>query len=107
VIDDFARRAANDRHPNLQLSCSDAYWPGKSGRSASATPFWNVASRRCWSGRCGNTRTNRSLTAAAEGFGELVKMAKALKAEHDRGAKLGLRDDERPSMTRSARTTRP
>jgi type I restriction enzyme R subunit len=37
--------------------------------------------------------TNRSLTAA-EVIAELVNMAKALKAEHERGAQLGLRDDE-------------
>ena len=36
---------------------------------------------------------NRSLTAA-EVIAELVELAKEMKTEHDRGATLGLRDDE-------------
>jgi len=36
---------------------------------------------------------NRSLTAA-EVIAEMVEMAQQLKAEHDRGAQLGLHDDE-------------
>jgi type I restriction enzyme, R subunit len=37
--------------------------------------------------------TNRSLDAA-EIMAELVDLAKQMRAEHERGANLGLRDDE-------------
>jgi type I restriction enzyme, R subunit len=49
---------------------------------------------------------NRSLTAA-EVITELVAMAKALRAEHERGAQLGLRGDELAFYDASAKTTRP
>ncbi len=43
--------------------------------------------------RAMNAYTNRSLTAA-EVIAEMVEMAKQLRLEFDRGAQLGLRDDE-------------
>jgi type I restriction enzyme R subunit len=43
--------------------------------------------------RAMNAYNNRSLTAA-EVIAEMVEMAQQLKFEYDRGARLGLRDDE-------------
>ena len=62
-------------------------------RSLSKT---NVVAERKFSEmleRAMNAYTNRSLTAA-EVIAEMVQLAKQLKLEYDRGAQLGLRDDE-------------
>jgi type I restriction enzyme, R subunit len=47
---------------------------------------------------------NHAPDAAAD-VAELVALAKQLKHEHERGAELGLREDELPSTMPSARTT--
>jgi type I restriction enzyme R subunit len=93
VIDDnFARRAANDKHPNLQIELLRRLLAGEVRDMGKR----NAVLERRFSEmleRAMKAYTNRSLTAA-EVIAELVNMAKALKAEHDRGAQLGLRDDE-------------
>ncbi len=93
VIDDeFARRAAHDPRPNLQIELLRRLLSSEV-RSLSRT---NVVAERRFSEmleRAMNAYTNRSLTAA-EVIAELVELAKQMKTEHDRGATLGLRDDE-------------
>jgi type I restriction enzyme R subunit len=93
VIDDeFARRATRDPRPNLQIELLRRMLNGEV-RKLSRT---NVVSERKFSEmleQAIRAYTNRSLTAA-EVIAELVDMAKQLKLEFERGAKLGLRDDE-------------
>src|SRR5947199_4474830 len=89
---DFARRAIGDPRPNLQIELMRRLL-NDHVRSLSRT---NVVTERKFSEmleRAMRAYTNRSLTAA-EVIAELVEMAQQLKQELDRGAKLGLRDDE-------------
>lgn len=92
IDDDFARRAVTDPRPNLQIEMLRRLLNDQV-RSLSKT---NVVAERRFSEmleRAMKAYTNRSLTAA-EVITEMVEMAQQLKLEFDRGAKLGLRNDE-------------
>lgn len=92
IDEEFARRAARDPRPNLQIELLRRLLSGEV-RSLSRT---NVVAERRFSemlDRAMNAYTNRSLTAA-EVIVELVDMARQLKFEYDRGTRLGLRDNE-------------
>lgn len=92
IDEEFAQRAARDPRPNLQIELLRRLLSGEV-RSLSRS---NVVVERRFSemlDRAMNAYTNRSLTAA-EVIVELVAMARQLKFEFDRGARLGLRDDE-------------
>ena len=92
IDDDFARRAAADPRPNLQIELLRRLLDSEV-RTLAKT---NVVAERKFSEmleRAMRAYNNRSLTAA-EVIAEMVEMARQLKLEYDRGAKLGLRDDE-------------
>lgn len=92
IDDDFARRAAADPRPNLQIELLRRLLNSEV-RTLTRT---NVVVERRFSEmleRAMRAYTNRSLTAA-EVIAEMVEMAQQLKLEYDRGAQLGLRDDE-------------
>jgi len=93
IIDEaFARRAATDPRPNLQIELLRRMLTSEV-RSLSRT---NVVAERKFSEmleRAMNAYTNRSLTAA-EVIAEMVEMAQQLRLEFDRGTRLGLADDE-------------
>ncbi|MHB8319857.1 MAG: type I restriction enzyme endonuclease domain-containing protein [Acidimicrobiales bacterium] len=92
VGDDFARRAVNDPRPNLQIELLHRLLNSEV-RTLAKT---NVVAERKFSEmleRAMRAYNNRSLTAA-EVIAEMVEMAQQLKFEYDRGADLGLRDDE-------------
>jgi len=92
IDDNFAKKAAADPHPNLQIELLRRLLASEVRSLAK----WNLVAERKFSEmleRAMKSYTNRSLTAA-EVIAELVEMAKQLKAEHDRGDQLGLRHDE-------------
>lgn len=92
IDDDFARRAAADPRPNLQIELLRRLLNSE----VRALAKTNVVAERKFSEmleRAMRAYNNRSLTAA-EVIAEMVEMAQQLKLEYDRGAKLGLRDDE-------------
>jgi type I restriction enzyme R subunit len=92
IDEEFARRAATDPRPNLQIELLRRLLSSEV-RSLSRT---NVVAERRFSEmleRAMNAYTNRSLTAA-EVIVALVQMAQELRLAYDRGAQLGLRDDE-------------
>jgi len=92
IDDDFARRAAADPHPNLQIELLRRLLTAEV-RSVGKR---NVVAERRFSEMLEKAMlayTNRALTAA-EVINEMVAMAKQLKLEFDRGAQLGLADDE-------------
>jgi len=92
IDDDFARRFATNPHPNLQVELLRRLLAGE----VRSVARHNVVAERRFSEmleRAMRAYTNRSLTAA-EVIAELVELAEALRAEQDRGATLGLRNDE-------------
>jgi type I restriction enzyme R subunit len=92
IDDEFARRAASDTRPNLQIELLRRLLTDEVRKTART----NVVVERRFSEmleRAMRAYTNRALTAA-EVIRELVDMAQQLKLEYDRGSKLGLRDDE-------------
>ncbi|MGH9131250.1 MAG: type I restriction endonuclease subunit R [Acidimicrobiales bacterium] len=92
IYDDFALRAVADPRPNLQIELLRRLLSSEVRNLAKR----NVVAERRFSEmleRAMNAYTNRSLTAA-EVIAAMVAMARALREEHDRGTKLGLRDDE-------------
>jgi type I restriction enzyme R subunit len=92
IDDEFARRASKDPRPNLQIEMLRRILNSEV-RSLTRT---NIVAERKFSElleRAMKAYTNRSLTAA-EVIAEMVEMAQQLKLEFDRGAKLGLREDE-------------
>ena len=92
IDEEFARRAAHDPRPNLQIELLRRVLASEV-RSLSRT---NVVAERRFSEmleRAMNAYTNRALTAA-EVIVELVEMAQQLKLQYDRGTQLGLRSDE-------------
>jgi type I restriction enzyme, R subunit len=92
IDDDFARRLSTNPHPNVQIELlkrllnNELKVVGK--RSVMAERKFSEMLERAM-----RSYTNRSLDAA-EVIAELVELAKQMRAEHDRGSRLGLRDDE-------------
>jgi type I restriction enzyme R subunit len=92
IDDEFARKAINDKHPNLQIEllrrllAAEVRQVGKPQRRPRTALLRDAGP--------GNEGLHEPVVDGAEVIAELVNMAKALKAEHDRGAQLGLRDDE-------------
>ncbi len=92
IDEDFARRAATNPRPNLQIELLRRVLSSEVRILAKT----NVVAERKFSEmleRAMRAYNNRSLTAA-EVIAELVAMAQQLRPEYDRGARLGLRDDE-------------
>lgn len=92
VDDDFARRLATNPHPNVQIELLKRLLNSE----LKAVGRRNLVAERRFSellDRAVRAYTNRSLDAA-EVIAELVALAKQLREERDRGATLGLRDDE-------------
>ena len=92
IDDEFARRASNDPRPNLQIEMLRRMLNSEVKSLANS----NVVAERKFSEmleRSMRAYNNRSLTAA-EVIAEMVEMAKQLRLEFDRGARLGLQDDE-------------
>jgi type I restriction enzyme R subunit len=93
IIDEaFGERLSTNPHPNLQIELLRRLLASE----VKAMARRNVVVERRFSEmleRAMNAYTNRSLTAA-EVIAELVELAKEMKTERERGATLGLRDDE-------------
>ena len=92
IDDDFAKRFTTRPHPNLQIELLKRLLASELKKVGKR----NLIAERKFSEmleRAMRSYTNRSLTAA-EVIAELVRLAKELRAENDRGAHLGLRDDE-------------
>jgi type I restriction enzyme R subunit len=93
IIDEaFGERLSTNPHPNLQIELLRRLL----ATEVKAIARHNVVTERRFSEmleRAMNAYTNRSLTAA-EVIAELVELAKEMKIERERGATLGLRDDE-------------
>jgi type I restriction enzyme R subunit len=92
IDDEFAKRLSTNPHPNVQIELLRRLL-SQEIRSLSKR---NIVAERKFSEmleRAMRAYNNRSLTAA-EVIAELVELAKQMKHEHDRGATLGLRDDE-------------
>jgi type I restriction enzyme, R subunit len=92
IDDDFVRRFATDPHPNLQIELLKRLL----SQEIRQVGRRNLLAERSFSEmlhRAMLAYTNRSLDAAKV-IQELVDLAKLLKADRDRGARLGLRDDE-------------
>jgi type I restriction enzyme R subunit len=92
IDDDFVRRLSTKPHANVQIELlkrllnSELQQVGKRNVIASRK-FSDMLERSM------RSYTNRTLDAA-EVITELVELAKQMRAEHERGAKIGLRDDE-------------
>jgi type I restriction enzyme, R subunit len=92
IDEDFARRLTTNPHPNVQIELLKRLLTAERKTVAKR----NLIVERKFSEmleRAMRSYTNRSLDAA-EVLSELVELAKQMRAEHDRGANLGLRDDE-------------
>ncbi len=92
IDEEFSKRLSTNPHPNVQIELLRRLFAGEV-RSLSKKNV--VAERKCSEmlERAMRSYNNRSLTAA-EVIAELVTLAKQMKTERDRGATLGLRDDE-------------
>jgi type I restriction enzyme R subunit len=92
IDEEFTKRLSTDPHPNLQIELLRRLLASE----VKAMARHNVVAERRFSEmleRAMKAYNNRSLTAA-EVIAELVELAKEMKIEHERGATLGLRDDE-------------
>jgi len=92
IDDEFTKRLSTNPHQNVQIELLRRLL-SQEIRSLSKR---NIVAERKFSEmleRAMRAYNNRSLTAA-EVIAELVELAKQMKHEHDRGAALGLRDDE-------------
>ena len=92
IDDDFARRLSTNPHPNVQIELLKRLLNSELKTVAKR----NLVAERKFSEmleRAMRSYTNRSLDAA-EVIAELVELAKQMRAERDRGAQLGLREDE-------------
>jgi type I restriction enzyme R subunit len=92
IDDDFARRLSTNPHPNVQIELLRRLLNSELKTVAQR----NLIAERKFSEmleRAMRSYTNRSLDAA-EVIAELVELAKQLRAERERGANLGLREDE-------------
>jgi type I restriction enzyme, R subunit len=92
IDDDFARRLSTNPHPNVQIELLKRLLNSELQQASKRNA---VVSRKFSDmlDRAMRSYTNRTLDAA-EVIAELVELAKQMRAEHERGAKLGLRDDE-------------
>ena len=92
INDDFSRRLVTSPHPNVQIEVLRRLLASALRSIAKQN---GVAERKFSEmlERAMRAYTNRSLTAA-EVIAELVSMAKQMKEDYARGARLGLRDDE-------------
>jgi type I restriction enzyme R subunit len=92
IDDDFARRLSTNPHPNMQIELLKRLLNSElqqvSKRNAVVSRKFSDMLERAM-----RSYTNRTLDAA-EVIAELVKLAKQMRAEHERGPRLGLRDDE-------------
>jgi type I restriction enzyme R subunit len=92
IDEEFAKRLSTNPHPNLQIELLRRLLASE----VKAMARHNVVAERRFSEmleRAMKAYNNRSLTAA-EVIAELVELAKEMRIEHERGATLGLRDDE-------------
>jgi type I restriction enzyme, R subunit len=92
IDDDFARRLSTNPHPNVQIELLKRLLNAELKTVAKR----NLIAERKFSEmleRAMRSYTNRSLDAA-EIIAELVELARQMRAEQDRGTKLGLRPDE-------------
>ncbi|MGY1814341.1 type I restriction endonuclease subunit R [Blastococcus sp. SYSU D00820] len=92
IDEEFARRLSTKPHPNLQIELLKRLLNSELKTIAKR----NLITERKFSEmleRAMRSYTNRSLDAA-EVIAELVQLAKQMRAEHERGEKLGLREDE-------------
>jgi type I restriction enzyme R subunit len=92
IDEEFTKRLSTDPHPNLQIELLRRLLASE----VQAMARHNVVAERRFSEmleRAMKAYNNRSLTAA-EVIAELVELAKEMRIEHERGATLGLRDDE-------------
>jgi type I restriction enzyme R subunit len=92
IDDEFARRLLTNPHPNVQIELLKRLLNSELKNVARR----NLIAERKFSEmleRAMRSYTNRSLDAA-EIISELVALAKQLREERGRGARLGLRDDE-------------
>jgi type I restriction enzyme R subunit len=92
IDEECGRRAASDPRPNVQIELLRRLLNSEVKNLAKT----NVVAERKFSEmleRAMKAYNNRSLTAA-EVIAEMVDMAQQLKLEYDRGAQLGLQDDE-------------
>jgi len=92
IDDDFVRRLSTNPHPNVAIELLKRLLSAELRTVAKR----NLLAERRFSEmleRAMRSYTNRSLDAA-EVIGELVELARQLRSERDRGARLGLRDDE-------------
>ncbi len=92
IDDDLARRFSINPHPNVQIELLKRLLNSELQQVSKR----NVVASRTFSDmleRAMRSYGNRTLDAA-EVIAELVELAKQMRAEHARGAKLGLREDE-------------
>ena len=92
IDDEFAKRLTTNPHPNVQIELLRRLLASE----VKSMSRRNVVAERKFSEmleRAMKAYNNRSLTAA-EVIAELVELAKEMKTENERGATLGLRDDE-------------
>ncbi len=92
IDDDFVRRLSTNPHPNVAIELLKRLLAAELRTVAKR----NLLAERKFSEmleRAMRSYTNRSLDAA-EVIGELVELDRQLRSERDRGARLGLRDDE-------------
>ena len=92
IDEDFAKRLATNPHPNVQIELLKRLLAAE----LKSLGKRNVVAERKFSEmleRAMRSYTNRTLTAA-EVIAEVVAIAKEMKAERERGTKLGLRADE-------------
>jgi len=92
IDEEFAKRLTTNPHPNVQIELLRRLLTSE----VKSMSKRNVVAERKFSEmleRAMRSYNNRSLTAA-EVIAELVALAKEMKTENDRGAILGLRDDE-------------
>jgi type I restriction enzyme R subunit len=92
IDEEFARRLTTNPHPNVQIELLRRLLTGELRTVGQR----NIVVERRFSEmleRAMRSYTNRSLDAA-EVIAELVELAKAMRAERDRGVQLGLAQDE-------------
>jgi type I restriction enzyme R subunit len=92
IDDDFAAKAIKSPQPNVQIAMLKKLLQTEVKKAGET----NVVRQRKFSellDRAMKAYNNRSLTAA-QVISELVGMAEEMKREHDRGAQIGMKEDE-------------